>query len=415
MLISITRIKRLIIILYITAILKILIITPDIYPFERGYGGRITLLLRDGFKHLGCNVDILSSVPDNENTEIVEKNDKIKFIKLYNTKHSTFKYFMPLHFHDFIQLKKFFNENLESYDLIILNDYLWSLSLTALILIKKCIKEKIMLISHGIMYYNNNKILFIISKIVNKVISNIFLTSIGGILSFSNKSHEELLKIFKYNIKRVVLPFCLDEKNIKLTHQKSIDMKNDVLNKFKNIFDINNFIFSISSISYHKGFHVMLEAAGMLLTNGYDFDVVIAGKKNDDYIVVLNEIIKKYKMESKVHFIGEIDDIEKYVLLRACKIFVIPSLNEGFGVGAEEAMLLNVRTIATDTGAHKDMLGNIYYNYIVRPGNINDLKEAIEKCIKTNIITTPVLNEKRLNELSCNNLCSEIINFMKIN
>ncbi len=399
--------------LCITGILRILIITPDIYPFERGYGGRITMLLDDGFKNLGCDVDIISSVPDNENTETAEKKYKIKFIKLYNTKNSTFKYFMPLHFRDFIQLKKFFNENLKSYDLIILNDYLWSMSLTALILIKKMYKKKVMLINHGIMYYNKNKILFIISKIVNKAISNIFLRNIGGILSFSNNSNEELLKIFKYNIKRTVLPFCLDENKIKLAYKKSIDMNNNVLNKFKNVFNTNNFIFSISSISYHKGFHVMLEAAGMLLTNGYNFDVVIAGKKNDDYIVILNEIIKKYNIENKVHFIGEIDDIEKFVLLRLCKIYVIPSLNEGFGVGAEEAMLLNIRTIATDTGAHKDMLGNIYYDFIVKPGDINELKNAIENSIKSNIIIDPILNEKRLNKLSCHHLCFEILKFME--
>ena len=44
--------------------MKILIITPDIYPIEMGYGSRNSLILSKAFEKFGHEVDILASCPD---------------------------------------------------------------------------------------------------------------------------------------------------------------------------------------------------------------------------------------------------------------------------------------------------------------------------------------------------------------
>lgn len=390
--------------------MKILILTPDIYPYSNGYGGRITLLLHDSFKNSGNDVDLISSVPDNIKSDSSIKKYKIKLLKLYHINKSTYAYFMPLHFKDFLFLRRYLRKNIKDYDLIIINDFAWSLIFASLLLIENKDKNRVMMINHGILYMRNNKYAFYLSKIFNKVLGNIFLQNIRCVVSFSKTTDNDLSDLFKFNIKKTVIPSCLDSKLIVETYEKSIKNIDNILNKYKNDFNIDNFIFSISEISYHKGYHILLEACGILLNRNYDFDVVIAGKTNDDYMPILYKIINKYDMKKKVHFIGQIDDVEKFALMMKSKVYVIPSLTEGFGVGAEEAMLLGVKTIATDTGAHKDLLGDIDYNIIVKPGDIDELSDAIIKSLGFEKIK-PELNYKKLCDLSCEKIAREILNF----
>ena len=126
--------------------------------------------------------------------------------------------------------------------------------------------------------------------------------------------------------------------------------------------------------------------------------------------MLLNEIINKYNIGKKIHFIGQIDDIEKFVLMMKSNVYVIPSLNEGFGVGAQEASILGVKTVATDTGAHRELLGNKNYNIIVKPGDIKDLKHAIIFALNSNKVLAK-LDLKRLDEFSCDKISERILRF----
>ena len=115
-------------------------------------------------------------------------------------------------------------------------------------------------------------------------------------------------------------------------------------------------------------------------------------------------------MERNVHFIGQIDDVEKFVLLMKSKVYVIPSLNEGYGLGAQEASLLGVKTIATDTGAHRELLGNKDYNIIIEPGDITGMKHAIIASLMSDK-QTPNLDSKKLCDLSCDLISKKMLSF----
>ena len=220
----------------------------------------------------------------------------------------------------------------------------------------------------------------------------------------------ELNEIIKFDIKKTILPHCLQCESIKRNYADSLSESVNILNRYGTVFNTDNFIFSISEINYHKGYHVLLKACGALLNEGYNFDIVIAGKKNDDYIFTLNDLIREYGMERNVHFIGQIDDVEKFVLLMKSKVYVIPSLNEGYGLGAQEASLLGVKTIATDTGAHRELLGNKDYNIIIEPGDITGMKHAIIASLMSER-QTPNLDSKKLCDLSCDVISKKMLSF----
>ena len=72
----------------------------------------------------------------------------------------------------------------------------------------------------------------------------------------------------------------------------------------------------------------------------------IAGN-DEGYKLVLEELIKKYGLKSKVSFIGNVSGEEKELFLRKAKCLVMPSHTENFGIVAVEAMAQGTPVIAS--------------------------------------------------------------------
>jgi glycosyltransferase involved in cell wall biosynthesis len=84
-----------------------------------------------------------------------------------------------------------------------------------------------------------------------------------------------------------------------------------------------------------------------------DFSLVIAGKKGWHYNNVFY-LAKKYRLDEKIIFPGYVDENDKDILIKGSKIFVYPSVYEGFGLPVLEAMKLGVPTIANDGSSIKE-------------------------------------------------------------
>jgi glycosyltransferase involved in cell wall biosynthesis len=93
------------------------------------------------------------------------------------------------------------------------------------------------------------------------------------------------------------------------------------------------FLFSIGTVLPKKNFHVL----PCLLKNN-DYELIIAGKGNDNYIQKIVEEAKKHNVADKVKLIGAIKNEDKYWYLKNCSAFLFPSFAEGFGIPPIEAM-----------------------------------------------------------------------------
>lgn len=95
------------------------------------------------------------------------------------------------------------------------------------------------------------------------------------------------------------------------------------------------FLFSIGTVQPRKNFHVLMP---LLLNN--DYELIIAGPNNFAYTNVVKAAAEKYKVADRVKVVGAISDEEKYWYYNNCLAFVFPSIAEGFGFPAIEAMIL---------------------------------------------------------------------------
>jgi len=99
---------------------------------------------------------------------------------------------------------------------------------------------------------------------------------------------------------------------------------------------------------------------GRLVTyKGFEYLVEAARHLSDDYVVLiggggveekkLSELIRKYKLENKVHLLGHVDESEKYNYYQAASLFCLPSVTkaEAYGIVLLEAMAFGLPIVSS--------------------------------------------------------------------
>jgi len=81
-----------------------------------------------------------------------------------------------------------------------------------------------------------------------------------------------------------------------------------------------------------------------------------------------------YKLQADIIFPGFIDEEDKMDIIAGARLFVFPSLYEGFGIPILEAMSQNVPVAASDIPSLEEVGGNAYAKF-----NPRDLDEIAEK------------------------------------
>ena len=391
--------------------MNILIITPDIYPFQRGYGGRNPLNLFEGFSRAGHTTCLLASVLDREwnNNESVKSIEPFKMVRLHSIEFlpASLDYFSLPYIQDILRIRKtLFNVN---YDIIILNDYFWSLSFLSILLMGKRNRSRTIMINHGIISPNGRGSKYIFN-VFSTIVSKVFIQQFMGILSYSRRSHAAISKIVKLYDRLYIHPSCIDSGQFRIDYEKSLALSGGYI---RNRFGISGrFIFAIGAASPHKGYEHLIRAFSKLLKDYPDFLLVIAGQFTP-YTENLKTLAGNLMIFGKVKLVGPISDEEKFLFQRNCSIFMIPSLSEGFGAGAMEADVLQLKVVATDTGAHTDILANNRFARIVVPGNEDELYKGMKDLLSITEEPSRTLDLNKLNYYSCESLVSYIISMVK--
>ena len=95
------------------------------------------------------------------------------------------------------------------------------------------------------------------------------------------------------------------------------------------------FFFSIGIFSKKKNFEVLLP----LMNHFKDYHLIIAGNKETAYGKQIIEEIERLNLKDSVVLPGKVSDADKAWLYANCEALLFPSLAEGFGMPAIEAMM----------------------------------------------------------------------------
>ncbi|MEC8299446.1 MAG: glycosyltransferase family 4 protein [Pseudomonadota bacterium] len=133
-----------------------------------------------------------------------------------------------------------------------------------------------------------------------------------------------------------------------------------------------------SSDSPLKGLSYLLKAVAALTEEFPSLHLNILGKVNEGGTAA--RLIKELNLGSKVSFFSDISTREIVELYAKASCAVVPSLYEGFGLPAGEAMACEVPVVSTDGGALPEVVGEA--GLIVMAGDHQALKESIAFLLK---------------------------------
>jgi len=139
-------------------------------------------------------------------------------------------------------------------------------------------------------------------------------------------------------------------------------------------------IFSCRQLIPRKGMRFLIGAMPKILAKFPKTKLLIAGdgiEKND-----LNNLIKKLKLTNSVVLLGWIDNKELPGYYNAADIAVMPSLEEGFGIPAAEAMGCGLPVVSTDAGGLVEVVEHNKTGLIVPRGSAEALADAITLLLK---------------------------------
>jgi glycosyltransferase involved in cell wall biosynthesis len=127
-----------------------------------------------------------------------------------------------------------------------------------------------------------------------------------------------------------------------------------------------------------KGLRYLLHAYARLLEKYPDLELLLVSKPNPGGKT--EQLVQRLGLVDKVQFVNGISTEQMVRYYAEAAIAVVPSVYEGFGLPAGEAMACGVPVVSTDGGALPEVVGDA--GVIVPARNVDALVEAIDKLLQ---------------------------------
>ncbi len=131
-----------------------------------------------------------------------------------------------------------------------------------------------------------------------------------------------------------------------------------------------------------KGFEVLIKALPEVVKSMSKVVCVVLGKIETKKLKALKNQLEEKRLENKVIFIGAVSPKKMPLWLNMADLVVIPSLSEGLGLIAIEALSCNTPIIASATGELPQIIKKTNGGFLFKPGNYRELSQKITKLLK---------------------------------
>jgi glycosyltransferase family 4 len=147
----------------------------------------------------------------------------------------------------------------------------------------------------------------------------------------------------------------------------------------KDSWNLRRRIVYIGRLHVQKGIDLLLEALSLLKRELVDYEVIIAGEGEPDYLQTLKTKSNSLGLNGLVKFAGGVYGEEKVHLLQSADFSVLPTYSECFGIVVAEALACGTPVITTHGTPWKVLEENECGWYI--PVGVNALKKTLREAI----------------------------------
>lgn len=138
-------------------------------------------------------------------------------------------------------------------------------------------------------------------------------------------------------------------------------------------------ILSVARYTEQKGISYLLEALKQLKEKGYDFEAEIVGEGplEDEF----RRKIEQSSLSGSVFLVAMMPQEKLKILYEKCDLFVLPSMEEGFGMVLVEAQLCKRPVVGVKSGGILDIVEHEKTGLLALPEDSSSLASAIEKLL----------------------------------
>ena len=206
------------------------------------------------------------------------------------------------------------------------------------------------------------------------------------IITISESSKNELVEILKVpeNKIHIVQPGIdfqkFNKKNSEIT--KSVILKYSLP---------EDYILYLGTLEPRKNISSIIRAYGSLRNSDKITEkLVIAGKKGWLFSEIF-DLIKSLDLENEVILTDYVAEFDKPAIYQNAKLFVFPSLYEGFGMPILEAMAAGIPVITSNTSAMPEVAGDAAI--LVNPLSIEEISEAMLEVMNNDKLSNELISK----------------------
>jgi len=205
---------------------------------------------------------------------------------------------------------------------------------------------------------------------------------LGLMVNLSARVSKKIITISEFSKKQIVEHTNTAPDKVLVTllsgsNDKTIEVNKILDSKYN--FD-TPYIIAFSSPSPHKNIERLINAFKLVSMEKQDLKLVLVGHKNkSEYLL---DLIIKAKLLEKIIFTGFVPDDDIVPLISSSKLFVFPSLYEGFGIPLLDAQQCNVPVVSSNAGSLPEVGGNgaVYFD----PMNSDEMASTILQVLNSN-------------------------------
>lgn len=190
------------------------------------------------------------------------------------------------------------------------------------------------------------------------------------IICVSNHTKSDLIKYYSVEEEKIHVIYHGADHINEIDKSKLVYEKNDLLNKY----NINReFLLTVGYTHKHKNIISVVNCLNELINAGYDLDLVIVGPAGNDEKNI-QEKISNLNLNDRVIRIPYAESSFLAYLYYYSKLFIYPSLYEGFGFPILEAMKSGGVVLGSNAGSIPEIGGDAMEYY-----NVHQFEELIVK------------------------------------
>jgi len=244
---------------------------------------------------------------------------------------------------------------------------------------------------------------FLKKKVYHRVIKSAIKNS-EKIIAVSGHTKKDVLKNFKIDPNKILVTY----EGVDAAEEPLLETPETVLQKYG---IMKPYLLYVGNAYPHKNLDRLILAFKEVSKTHSGLHLVLAGK--EDYFYKRLKKFVATSLVSGIIFPGYIAENHLPTIYREAKLYVFPSLYEGFGLPPLEAMARNAPVASSNASCLPEILGNAAYFF--DPRGISETADAIEKVITDNELRKKLIaaGQKQIKKYSWQKMAKETLAIYK--